>query len=443
MGLSPSRLRRSAAVAALPIKALGRSAHSQLARITRADYEAQKRQARADTAADTRAVLGQLKGGALKVGQLLSTVDSLFPQDPEGSWREALTALQENNPALPFSEVEPVLVAELGPGWRESFQTFDEDAVAAASLGQVHRAQWLDGNEVAVKIQYPGAAEALAADVRSLALALRLTSLVARGVSMPPLIVELRTRLAEELDYQREAQHQRRFANAYRQDHEVIIPEVVAATRRILVSHWLDGRSFPELAVSGTAAERDLAGTQYQRFFLTSPRQVGLLHTDPHPGNFRLTADNKLGVMDFGSTLVMPGGLPTSFGGLIGSTLSGDPVQVERKLREGGFIKRGAHLNVEKLMDYLSPFSEPARHDEFYFSPDWLREEFSRSNDPRNPDFAVAMKLNMPAELLFTHRVWLGVVGVLSGLHATVPVRPELEVYLPGFAAALNPAARP
>ncbi len=443
MGLSPSRLRRSAAVAALPIKALGRSAHSQLARITRADYEAQKRQARADTAADTRAVLGQLKGGALKVGQLLSTVDSLFPQDPEGSWREALTALQENNPALPFSEVEPVLVAELGPGWRESFQTFDEDAVAAASLGQVHRAQWLDGNEVAVKIQYPGAAEALAADVRSLALALRLTSLVARGVSMPPLIVELRTRLAEELDYQREAQHQRRFANAYRQDHEVIIPEVVAATRRILVSNWLDGRSFPELAVSGTAAERDLAGTQYQRFFLTSPRQVGLLHTDPHPGNFRLTADNKLGVMDFGSTLVMPGGLPTSFGGLIGSTLSGDPVQVERKLREGGFIKRGAHLNVEKLMDYLSPFSEPARHEEFYFSPDWLREEFSRSNDPRNPDFAVAMKLNMPAELLFTHRVWLGVVGVLSGLHATVPVRPELEANLPGFAAALNPAARP
>ena len=114
------------------------------------------------------------------------------------------------------------------------------------------------------------------------------------------------------------------------------------------------------------------------------------------------------------------------------------PEQVERKLREGGFIKHGAHLDVQKLMDYLSPFSDPARHDEFSFSPEWLRKEFSRSNDPRNPDFAVALKLNMPAELLFTHRVWLGVVGVLSGLHATVPVRPELDAYLPGFAAAMN-----
>ena len=437
MPLSSSSLRRSAAVAALPLRAAGRSAGVQFTRLTRGDYAARQQQARSATAVDTREVLGNLKGGALKVGQLLSTVDSLFPQDPDGSWRQALTALQENNPALPFAEVEPVLADDLGPRWPELFTEFDTTAVAAASIGQVHSAVWHDGTPVAVKVQYPGAAEALAADIRSLSAVLRLTSLIAPGVAMPPLIAELRMRLREELDYTREATHQHRFAVEYRDDPEIAVPEVIAASHRVLVSRWLAGRTFAELATAGTNEDRNRAGTLYQRFFLTSPTRVGLLHTDPHPGNFRLTEDDRLGVMDFGSSLPTPDGLPPSFGGLIGALLAGDPEQIERRLRRDRFIKPGKTLEVNKLIDYMSPFTEPARHDTFAFTPEWLHTEFTRTNDPRNPDFAVAMKLNMPAELLFTHRVWLGVVGVLSGLRATVPVRPELMDHLPGFAAAM------
>lgn len=438
MPLSTSRVRRSAAVAGLPARALGRAIAIQAAGLAGRDRGLLRERARAATAADTREVLGQLKGGALKLGQLLSTVDALFPSDPESSWQSALRTLQEDNPGLPFDEVRPVLERDLGSRWHARFRDFDEQPAAAASIGQVHRAVWTDGTAVAVKVQYPGVAEAVAADVRALAVALRLTSLVARGMAMPPLVAELRTRLAEELDYVREGTHQQAFADAYARDAQFDVPPVLLATPGVLVSRWLDGTGLAELASSGSAAQRDLAGARYQHFFLTSPGRVGLLHTDPHPGNFRLLDDGRLGVLDFGSVLVMPDGLPRSFGGLIGAMLSTDPRVVEQRLREGGFIAPGQSIEVEKLIDYLSPFSEPARHEVFTFSREWLRREFGRVNDPRNPDFTVALQLTIPAEQLFTHRLWLGLVGVLCGLGATVPVRSELVAHLPGFADQLG-----
>ncbi len=439
MPVTTSRARRSLAMAGLPARAVGRAAGIQVRGLLGADRAALRERARADTAADTRATLGALKGGALKLGQLLSTVDALFPADPDASWQSALRALQEDNPGLPFREVEPVLTAELGPGWHRRFRGFDEQPVAAASIGQVHRATWSDGTTVAVKVQYPGVADAVAADVRSLALTLRLTSLVARGMAMPPLVAELRTRLGEELDYRTEAAHQAAFAAAYSDDDpRYWVPPVLEATREVLVSRWMGGTGLAEVARTGTSDDRDDLGAAYQHFFLTSPTRVGLLHTDPHPGNFRLLDDGRMGVLDFGSVLVMPGGLPPTFGGLIRAMTQTDPAAVEHSLRRGGFIAPGATLEVDKLIDYLSPFSEPARHDVFTFSREWLKGEFGRVNDPRNPDFLVAMQLTIPAEQLFTHRLWLGLVGVLCGLGATVPVRPELEAHLPGFA---QPAA--
>lgn len=436
MPITTSRLRRSLSMAGLPVRALGRAASVRARGLLGGDPERLRARARAETAADMRVTLGALKGGALKLGQLLSTVDALFPSDPEASWQSALGALQEANPGLPFGEVEPVLVAELGAGWQRRFRDFDEHPAAAASIGQVHRAVWADGTAVAVKVQYPGVADAIAADVGSLALTLRITSLVARGMAMPPLVAELRTRLGEELDYRLEGAHQASFAAAYAGDPDYEVPPVVAATRRVLVSRWMDGVGLAEVARAGTPSDRNHLGAAYQHFFLTSPGRVGLLHTDPHPGNFRLLPDGRMGVLDFGSVLVMPGGLPPTFGGLIRAMTLSDPHLVEQRLREGGFVAPGATLELAKLIDYLSPFSEPARHEVFTFSQEWLSAQFGRVNDPRNPDFLVAMQLSIPAEQLFTYRLWLGLVGVLCGLGATVPVRPELVAHLPGFADA-------
>jgi len=138
-------------------------------------------------------------------------------------------------------------------------------------------------------------------------------------------------------------------------------------------------------------------------------------------------------VLDFGSTLELDG-MPPTFGRLIRALLDRDPAVVLARLTEEGFVRPGVSLDVAKLVDYMAPFTEPARHETFAFSRAWLRGEFGRVNDPRDPDFAVAMKLTIPAEHLFTHRVWLGMVGVLCQLAATVPVRPVLERWLPGFA---------
>jgi predicted unusual protein kinase regulating ubiquinone biosynthesis (AarF/ABC1/UbiB family) len=395
------------------------------------------RRQRARGVARTRRVLGELKGGALKAGQLLSTVEALFPADPEQSWREALTSLQESAPGVPWADAERVLTAELGERWRERFERFDERPAAAASIGQVHRAVWRgpDGAvDVAVKVQYPGIREAMLADVRAFSVASRAAALVARGVALPPLVRELRTRLLEELDYTREAGHQRAFAAAYpADDAEVVVPRVVSATPRVLVQTWLDGVPLARVATAGGQAERDRAGELHQRFLLSGPARCGLLHTDPHPGNFRLTADGRLGVLDFGSCLQLPAGLPRTFGRLITALLAGGDDEVLAALREEGLVRPGARLEVGKLRDYLAPFSEPARHERFHYTRAWLAGQFSRVNDPRNPEFAVALQLTIPPEQLFTHRVWLGIVGVLAQLDAEVPVRPELRRWLPGF----------
>jgi predicted unusual protein kinase regulating ubiquinone biosynthesis (AarF/ABC1/UbiB family) len=430
-------LRRTARLLSLPLGALALGAEGLVRRAAGQDADVVRRGLRARNVARTRAVLGDLKGGALKAGQLLSTVEALFPADPDGTWQRALTALQEDNPGMPWARTEQVLAGELGPDWRQRFVDFERRPAAAASIGQVHRATWddgtHDGRRVAVKVQYPGVREAITSDVRVLSVSSRIATLVARGLALPPLVTELRTRLLEELDYVLEADRQRRFAACWSDDEDAVVPGVVHATSRVLVQDLLDGTPLVDVARDGDQPARDRAGLRYQRFLLSGPDRCGVLHTDPHPGNFRILPDGRLGVLDFGSCLELPGGLPRSFGRLITALLAGGDDDVLAALREEGLVRPGARLEVGKLRDYLAPFSEPARHEEFRYSREWLRRQFSRVNDPRNPEFAVALQLRIPPEQLFTHRVWLGLVGVLCRLEARVPVRPELRRWLTGF----------
>jgi predicted unusual protein kinase regulating ubiquinone biosynthesis (AarF/ABC1/UbiB family) len=286
---------------------------------------------------------------------------------------------------------------------------------------------------VAVKVQYPGVREALVSDVRALSAVSRATALVARGLSLPPLVAEMRERLVEELDYEREARTQSAFRAGFADDPDVVVPEVVRAAPRVLVMEWLDGTPLAQVAQRADQPERDRVGGLYQRFLVSGPARCGLLHTDPHPGNFRVLPDGRLGVLDFGSALPLPGGMPPTFGRLIEALLDEEHEQVLVRLQEEGFLRPGARVDVEKLVDYMSPFTVPARHEVFRFTRAWLRGEFARVNDPRNPEFAVALQLDLPAEHLFTHRVWLGLVGVLCQLEAEVPVRPVLRRWLPGF----------
>ena len=244
---------------------------------------------------------------------------------------------------------------------------------------------------------------------------------------------EMRVLLSEELDYFREAGAQRVFANSYEGDVDVKIPHILSATKHVLISEWLEGTPLSQIIENGTKSERDRAGSLYQTFLLSGPTRVGMMHADPHPGNFRMTADNKLGVLDFGAVARLPNGFPPAMGGLLAIAMTGDADAVIDVMRAENFILPNVDISPTAVLDYLAPFTEPAQVPKFQFTRDWMREQFSRVNDPRNPDFSTGLKMNLPPQYVLVHRVWLGCLGVLSQLNAEVAVRAEIERSMPGF----------
>jgi predicted unusual protein kinase regulating ubiquinone biosynthesis (AarF/ABC1/UbiB family) len=208
------------------------------------------------------AVLGELKGGAMKVGQALSVLEAAIPEQYGKPYREALTKLQREAPPLPAAKVHRVLDAQLGTKWRERFTSFDDTPVASASIGQVHKAIWSDGREVAVKIQYPGADEALRADLKTIQRLVGVFKQLAPGVDIQGIVDELIERTDMELDYRLEAENQRAFAKAYRDDPHFRIPAIVASAPKVVIAEWMDGIPMSVIIRDGTPEQRDLMGTR-------------------------------------------------------------------------------------------------------------------------------------------------------------------------------------
>jgi predicted unusual protein kinase regulating ubiquinone biosynthesis (AarF/ABC1/UbiB family) len=377
-------------------------------------------------------VLGELKGGAMKFGQALSLFEAVLPDDVAGPFRQHLVRLQDSAPPMPVSRVEAVMADEFGSSWRDLFTSFGRRPAAAASIGQVHKAVWAEtGAPVAVKIQYPGADAALSSDLAQIS---RLSSLVAPlagGVDVKALTAELSARVLEEVDYLNEAQNQQQAAEAFADDQLLAVPRVLTATRRVLVTEWLDGRPLREAAALADA-ERNRMGLAYVTALFAGPSRAGVLHGDPHPGNFLMLADGRLGVIDWGLAAKLPDGLPYDMGHLIRVALDGDADRVTAGLRDLGFVTRD--VRAEALLDYLAPFVEPARHDEFHFTRDWMRDQYIRiGQDSRSSD-SVALTLNVPPVYALIHRVWLGGIAVLSQLDVRARFADILSAYLPGFA---------
>src|SRR6201991_3561230 len=205
-------------------------------------------------------LLGELKGGAMKVGQALSVREAAIPERYGKPYREALTKLQREAPPLPAAKVHRVLDAQLGTKWRERFSSFEDTAVASASIGQVHKAVWSDGREVAVKIQYPGADEALRADLKTMQRMVGVVKQLAPGADVQGVVDELIERTEMELDYRLEADNQRAFAKAYEGDPHFLVPHIVASAPKVVVQEWIDGTHMAEIIRDGTVAQRDLLG---------------------------------------------------------------------------------------------------------------------------------------------------------------------------------------
>lgn len=437
--LPVSAFTRGAKLAALPVGFAGRTALGMGRRIGGAPAEAVVTEVQRRTAEQVFSVLGQLKGGAMKMGQAMSIFEAALPEELAAPYRETLTRLQDAAPPMPVAVVHRQLAAELGADWRERLVEVGDQPAAAASIGQVHRGRWHDGREVAVKIQYPGAAKALRSDLRQLSRLSRMLGMLAPGVDVKALLRELEARVVEELDYTLEAASQRRFHEAYADDPELYVPAVIDGTARVLVSEWMESSgSLAELIRSGDQATRDAYGERYVRFLLTSPDRVGLLHADPHPGNFRILPDGRLGVVDFGAVAHLPDGLPDALGPLLTEALCGNAEAVTERLRSEGFLRAGIAIDPEVLASYIGPFVEPAGAERFTFSREWLRAQAARVG-LGGEGMSTSMKINLPPEYLLIHRVWLGGVGVLCQLNATAPFRSILQESIPGFVPPTEP----
>jgi predicted unusual protein kinase regulating ubiquinone biosynthesis (AarF/ABC1/UbiB family) len=433
--------RRTARLAGLPLGFAGRAALGLGKRVTGLASEVLSEDLQQRTAEHLFRVLGELKGGAMKVGQALSIFEAALPEELSGPYRQALTRLQESAPPMPAATVHRVLTEQLGPDWRTKLVEFDDQPAAAASIGQVHRGVWKDqpagpGRAVAVKVQYPGAGDALVSDLRQVSRLAGLFRILQPGIDVKPVLGELRARITEELDYHLEAAAQRAFAEAYAGDDEICVPPVVAAADQVLVTEWLTGTPLASVIAEGSTALRDRAGELLATLHFSAPQRVGLLHADPHPGNFRMLDDGRLGVVDFGAVARLPDGHPEPIGRLVRLALAGDADAVFHGLRDEGFIKPDLDIDPAEVLGFVRPMLEPIEADEFRFTRAWLRAEASRVANPRSPGRALGRQLSLPPSYLLVHRVTLGSIGVLCQLEAKAPYRAILERWLPGFVAA-------
>lgn len=427
---------RSARLASLPLSAAGRLTLGWGQRMFGADRGEVTAELQRRTAEQLFEVLGTLKGGAMKFGQALSVFEAAIPDEFAEPYREALTKLQNAAPPMPTEGVHRVLAEQLGRGWRSHFAEFSDTAAAAASIGQVHQAVWKDGRDVAVKIQYPRAEAALRADIAQLSRVGPIFGLLVPGIAVKPLLEEMRDRLMEELDYSAEADNQRAFASEFAGDEHIFVPRVVASSPHVLVSEWVDGIGLASIIRSGTREQRDLAGSLLTELHFSAPTRVGLLHADPHPGNYLLTPDNRLGVIDFGSVARLKQGSPPVIGEVSRLALNRQAQEVLDLLRREGFIPNGFEPDPVQLMEYVAPFVEPLRHSTFHFTRAWMQQQATRMSDLSSTESKLARNLNLPPQFLMIHRVTFGSIGVLCQLDANAPFREIALRWQPGFAAS-------
>jgi predicted unusual protein kinase regulating ubiquinone biosynthesis (AarF/ABC1/UbiB family) len=366
--------------------------------------------------------LGSLKGAAVKVAQMASIIDvDMLPEEYREIYQRELGTLRKNAPAMSWKKVKAVLDDQWDLPINRLFQSFDEEATAAASIGQVHRAVLKDGREVAVKIQYPDVADALRADVENAALFLRFGRMVAPGLDARAVAKELKARVLEELDYELEAQNQRRFARAYRDHPFIKVPEVVTelSRERVLVSEWVEGMEFDDV-MNLSQAKRDRFGEIIYRFAFGSIYHLHQLNADAHPGNYLWMEDGRVAFIDFGMTKRLGERQMALQVAVITAVFNDDPESFAENMEELGFIKDRNNFNVELLMSHMKLVGG------WYLSGkkqkitrQYVMKAISALSDPRGQYFELVRTASLPADELMGRRMETGVLAVLGRLGAS------------------------
>ena len=379
-------------------------------------------------------VLGELKGGAMKVGQALSVMEAAIPDQYGKPYREALTKLQREAPPLPADKVHRVLDGQLGTKWRERFASFDDTAVASASIGQVHKAVWSDGRDVAVKIQYPGADEALRADLKTMQRMVSVLRQLSPGADVQGVVDELIERTEMELDYRLEADNQRAFAKAYEGHPHFLVPHIVASAPKVVIQEWIEGIPLSHIIREGTQEQRDLMATRLFEFCDDAPTRLEMVHGDAHPGNFMLMPGDKMGVIDFGAVAPMPGGWPIELGQILRYAVDKNYEKLLPTMERVGFIQKGRQVSTREIDDMLKQYVEPLEVPMFHYSRRWLQRMTAMELDKAAGQIKTARQMDIPPKLAIPMRVIASIVAISCQLDAHIDTRRIAMEKVPGFA---------
>jgi predicted unusual protein kinase regulating ubiquinone biosynthesis (AarF/ABC1/UbiB family) len=379
------------------------------------------------TAEDVADTLGTMKGVMMKIGQMASYVDGgLSP-----GVRRTLSRLQDSVPPMSGELAAHVVRQELGLPPERAFARWDPLPIAAASIGQVHRAVTLDGRAVAVKVQYPGIAETIAADLRNVALLRRMLRITAPAQDVDALLTELRDRVVEELDYRREAANQRLLAAYYEGHPTIYVPGIISelSTRRMVTSELSGGARFAELA-SWPQEERDLAAETIYRFVFRSLYEVRAFNGDPHPGNYLFHRGGRVTFLDFGLVKhFTPAELQPLLQMARNVCVEHDPEAFRRSLENTGFLRPGAPLSTQAIVEHLAVFYDTIREPgPLTITSDYASAVVRRFFDVRSP---VADYISVPRSYVILQRINLGLFAVLGELSATANWRAIAEEIWP------------
>jgi predicted unusual protein kinase regulating ubiquinone biosynthesis (AarF/ABC1/UbiB family) len=375
----------------------------------------------AATARELVKQLGQMRGAAMKIGQVLSTVDfTAIPESEREEFKQTLAALRDDVPPLPFNKVEKLLKDEFGEPLDDLFDEFDHDAFAAASIGQVHRARTTEGKDVAVKVQYPGIAEAVETDLRNAQMIFPLVKRLAPGLDVKALATELKERIGDELDYEVEAQNHRAMARAWRNHPFVHVPAVDTqrSRRRVLVTEFIDGRRFEDVKRL-PEPERDRFGEIVFRFFFGTLTHLRRAAGDPHPGNYLLQDDGRVAFFDFGLMRVVDADYLQGERDLAQAVTRRDALAVKTLLANLGYLPEPDEFEPEALLEQLEIagawYLEPGFQ---RLSSAYVTELIEAGSSPRARYFAQMRRQTIPPQALLIRRMEGLVLSVEGELRA-------------------------
>jgi predicted unusual protein kinase regulating ubiquinone biosynthesis (AarF/ABC1/UbiB family) len=417
------RLRRTAKVGELVGGQAVRSYATRAANLTRSrasrDAAVQRRQI--EEAEKIVDVLGHMKGVAMKVGQIASVIDlDGLPPDVRDRFQAKLASLRDSAPRVSFKDMRKVIEDELGERLEDAFDDFEEEAVAAASIGQVYRAR-LDGRRVAVKVQYPRVAAAVRADLQNIGLLLQAAKKIAPALDAKAVAAELRERLGDELDYEHEAEAQRGFQRRFDGHPFIVIPKVFSeiSGERVLVTEWVDGQEFDEVKQLDQKA-RDRFGEIVFRFFFGSLYRDGDFSGDPHPGNYKLLPDGRVAFFDFGMTKRIAQDRLEHEKGAIGAALANDPARVREELGALGFLALDdPSIKSDELLAYMRALHDWHAEDRPYtITRDYVAGLVARAA-PGSSEWQLERRLSVPPDAITSRRLETLTLGVLGQLGAT------------------------